>query len=60
MKKINQADTGRHQRVGVFAFVAAVAIVVALFCSATETPSGDGVPTPADWARHGQVEQTGP
>lgn len=45
---------------GVVFFAIVVAIVFALFHAALETPSGEGVPGPADWARHEQGQSTGP
>jgi hypothetical protein len=62
MRNTDQTNAGSLQGVGVFIFasVAAGAIIVVLFLSALEAPSGEGVPGPAEWARHGQSQTTGP
>jgi hypothetical protein len=54
-----RTDEGHYMRLGVL-LLAVLALIVFLAVRATvETPSGEGVPGPADWARHGQ-SQWGP
>jgi len=48
----DDAGTARMERLSVLVLVVAVVIVVALVRSVLETPSGDGVPGPAEWARY--------
>lgn len=55
MENADAANSPRLQRIGVFAFVVFAFVVFLVFRAALEAPSGDGVPGPADWARHEQT-----
>lgn len=53
-------QAGSHyMRLGLLLLAILVTVAFLAFRSALETPSGEGVPGPAEWARHGQA-QSGP